>query len=425
MIHTKATKVAAVGLAAALLLSGCGRDAENEESADPAAAISSGPATGELSMWAQGAEAELLPALLEDFEAENPDVTVNVTAIPWDAAHNKYQTAIAGESTPDIAQMGTTWMSDFSYAFDPTPQEIETGGFFPSAVGTTEIEGINYGVPWYVDTRVVYYRSDLAEQARYSDFPSNWDDFKAFTKAMQTEAGAEYGIRLPTGTADSFQSMMPFAWSNGVELLSDDGSEWTIDTPEMIEAMEYYQGFFTEGIADENANTAAGAMESDFVNGTTPVVIEGPFFLGQLEQAGGADFADKFKVATLPTKESATSFIGGANMAVFKDTDNRDAAWKLVQWLSQPEVQLKWYEASGVLPAQQSSWQDPSLSGDENLAVFGEQLDDTMAPPAVNTWTKVSAAGDSELEQIVKAGKDPATAIKELQAEAESIGTGN
>ena len=56
--------------------------------------------------------------------------------------------------------------------------------------------------------------------------------------------------------------------------------------------------------------------------------------------------------------------------------------------------------------------------------MFGEQLKDTNFPPTISTWTQVSAAADTQLEQIVKAGKDPAAAMKDLQAAADSIGTG-
>ncbi len=85
--------------------------------------------------------------------------------------------------------------------------------------------------------------------------------------------------------------------------------------------------------------------------------------------------------------------------------------------------QVKWYKATGDLPAVQSAWEDPSLSGDPKLAVFGEQLKDTNSPPPVTTWTQVSAAADTQVEQIVKAGKDPAQALQELQSTAESLGT--
>lgn len=424
MIRANVQKVVAVGLTAMLLLAGCGRADSGAGASSASEPIASGPATGTLTVWAQGAEGEALPALLKDFEAENPGVKVNVTAIPWGAALSKYQTAIAGGTTPDIAQMGTTWMGDFSNSFEATPKEVDVSTYFPSSVKSTEVQGVGYGVPWYVDTRVVYYRSDLAQKAGYNKTPETWDDFKDLAKALQSKAGAPYGVQLATGGADSYQATLPFQWSNGASLMNADGTKWTLDTPEALEALKYYASFFDEGIAAKTLPTGTTA-ESAFVDGSAPMMISGPWDVGQLNEAGGKDFASKYKVALMPKQKSSTSFIGGSNLVVFKKSKNRDAAWKLVQWLAKPEVQLKWYKATGDLPSQQSAWTDPTLAGDEKLSIFGEQLKDTKNPPTVTTWTQVSAAADSEIEKIVKAGKDPAEALKSLQATADSIGTGN
>ncbi|MGO4247912.1 sugar ABC transporter substrate-binding protein [Paenarthrobacter sp. RAF54_2] len=417
-------KIAVLGLVAGLLLTGCGRDNQASNGTETGKAIASGAATGTINLWAQGGEAKLLPELMKDFEAENPGVKVNVTAIPWDAAHNKYQTAIAGGTTPDLAQMGTTWMTDFSDAFDPKPAELDTSGFFPSSVKSTEVSGATLGVPWYVDTRVLYYRKDLAAQAGYPEFPKTWDGLTAMAKALKSQDGVKYPLQLPVSGADSFQSMLPFLWSNGAQFISGDNSKWTFDTPEVVDALKYYQSFFTDELANKNPATGAGAGEAAFVNGEAPVLILGPSGLAQLNTAGGPGFEDKYMVAPFPKKVSGTSFIGGSDMVVFKDAKNRDGAWKLAQWLAKPEVQIKWYKLSGSLPALQSAWKDPALADDKKLAVFGEQLKDTNFPPTISTWTQVSAAADTQLEQIVKAGKDPAAAMKDLQAAADSIGTG-
>jgi multiple sugar transport system substrate-binding protein len=426
MLSHKARKVAVLGVAAALLMTGCGRDAGAPAGAAASAPpIASGKATGTITVWAQAEEGAALPQLAKDFEAANPGVKVNVTAVPWDAAHNKYQTAIAGGTTPDVAQMGTTWMSDFSDAFEPVPSEVDTSGIFPGALKTTEVAGTHVGVPWYVDTRVVYYRTDLAAKAGHDTFPTTWDGFKSLAKDLQTKAGAKFGVRLPVGEGDSFQSMLPFPWSNGAQLVNEDSTKWTLDTPEMVDALKYYNSFFEEGIADKTPATGAGAGEAAFVNGTVPMLIAGPNAIGQLEKAGGPGFADKFSVGMIPKEKSATSFVGGSDLVVFKKSQNRDTAWKFIQYLSQPEVQTKWYKLTGDLPAKQASWTDASLSGDAKLAVFGEQLKTTNSPPAVTTWTQVGAAADTQLEQIIRAGKDPAVAMKELQSMADSAGTGH
>ncbi|WP_205855639.1 extracellular solute-binding protein, partial [Phytoactinopolyspora endophytica] len=298
MVRRTAISAAMVSL---LILTGCGRSDDDAEQQD-AENLSSGPATGTIDVWAQGTEGEALPEFIEEFEAENPDVTVNVTAVPWDSAQNKYQTAIAGGTTPDIGMLGTDWMPTFGNALLPTPDELDTSGMFPASVESTNLDGSHYGVPWYVETRVVFYRTDMMEEAGFDTFPTDWDGFKELARAMQENAGAEYGVTLPSGGWNSFLGLLPFAWSNGAEIMNSDQSEWTLDTPETVEALEYISGFFEEGIADNTPDDSAGAAAAAFVDGSVPMMITGPWEIGQLTEAGGEGFADKFAVAPVPAQ---------------------------------------------------------------------------------------------------------------------------
>src|SRR3546814_10941429 len=98
-----------------------------------------------------------------------------------------------------------------------------------------------------------------------------------------------------------------------------------------------------------------------------------------------------FAVAMGPDYVSRTSFTGGGNLAVFEDTESRDASWKFVRWLSQPETQIQWYEISTDLPSVQAAFDDPVFADDPYLSVFAEQLEDSKAPPAIPTWAQVSS----------------------------------
>ncbi|WP_412749823.1 sugar ABC transporter substrate-binding protein [Krasilnikovia sp. M28-CT-15] len=409
-------------LSSALCVAACGRSTQADDTA-ATDAVGAGPATGTITMWAQGAEAERLPALLKAFQAANPDVKVNVTPIPWSAAHNKYQTAIAGGTTPDIGQLGTTWMGEFgaANALAPVPSDLNTGEFYPGSTKSAQVRGATLGVPWYVDTPVLYYRTDLAAKAGYQQPPATWAEFKDMAKALQAKAGAKYGVAL--GPKD-FQGFLPFAWSNGASLTSADGSKWTLDEPAMVEAVRFYQSFFTEGIADPTPSTDAGAYEAAFVNGSVPMFLGGPFEVGQLNKAGGPGFADRYATAVVPKARTATSFVGGSNLVVFKRSANAGAAWKLIQFLSAPKTQVAWYRMTGDLPSVQAAWNDPALSADPKLAVFGRQLQDVNAPPATPEWTEVQAAGDAQLERVTVAGADAAQAMRALQAGVASVGTG-
>ena len=109
--------------------------------------------------------------------------------------------------------------------------------------------GTSYGVPWYVETRALYYRTDLAEKAGWSEPPATWDELHQFASDLQTKGGAEHGLQLQAGNTGAWQTMMPFAWSAGAELTDADGAEYTIDSPEMVEGLEYYASFFEEGLS--------------------------------------------------------------------------------------------------------------------------------------------------------------------------------
>ncbi len=424
MRRTSAIAVATL-TAAALTLSACGRDSGGGAATETGKDIGAGKATGTITVWAMGAEGQNLPTLAKDFEAANPGAKVNVTAIPWDAAHDKFTTAIAAGKTPDAAMVGTTWMGEFAGldALDPTPSSIDASQFFEGAQNTTKVGDTSYGIPWYVETRLVYYRTDLAKKAGFTEAPKTWEELKAMAKGMQDKAGAKWGIGLQAGGTGSWQSVMPFAWSNGADLTKDGGKAYNFDTPEIKEAVEYYQSYFNEGISDKAA-PATPTTEPDFASGKVPMFISGPWMMSAVEKVGGAGFKDKYDVAPMPVKKTSSSFVGGSDFVVFKDSKERDTAWKFVQFLADPKTQAKWYQQSTDLPSVQSAWEDPSISADKKLAAFGEQLKTAQAPPSFATWEQVVAQFDTELEKVTKQGADPGAALKAVQAQAESIGTG-
>lgn len=420
-----ATALAVVAVTS-LVLTSCGRDDDGGGGEAQGSAIDEGAATGTIEVWAMGTEGDELQAFSADFEKANPDAEVKVTAIPWDAAHNKIANAIASGETPDVSLIGTTWMGEFAAAggLMPTPEGlVEEADFFPGAWGSTEVGGTSYGVPWYVETRALYYRKDMAQKAGWSEAPQTWDELHQFATDMKEKGGAEYGLSLQPGQTGSWQTVLPFAWSNGAAVTNEDGTEYTIDSPEMVEALDYYTSYFDEGLSPARM-LDPGELESGFADGSYGAFISGPWHTGLVEEAGLT--TDEYAVAPLPGKDSGpgTSFVGGGDLAVFSDSDNSDAAWKYIQWLSEPETQQGFYDTVGDLPAVQAAWDTGELAEDPQLQVFGKQLETTEAPPAVPTWEQVAATIDTLVEQASKGAAEPEDAVKEMQSKASSIGTG-
>jgi multiple sugar transport system substrate-binding protein len=412
-----ARRAMGVALPLVLVLAACGTNDEGGQTSAPA----EGPAGGELTVWAMGAEGEALGVLAEEFMADNPDVTVNVTPIAWDVAHDRLITAIAGNQTPDVTQLGSTWAGEFAEtgALDPVPENFDAGAFFEGIWDTNVVDDTAYGVPWYVETRLLYYRTDLAEAAGITEPPADWDELKQMARALQ-EGGAPQGIQLTTGTG-SWQVLLPFVWSNGGQVASEDGT-FALDSPEVVEAIEYYDSFFEEGLAEPQPE--GFDVTPAFVQGTVPMFFSGPWHMALIEEAGGAEFEGKWAIAPMPQRESGTSFVGGSNLAVFADSDNRDTAWQFVEFLTQPEIQARWFAEVGALPAVQDAWEDEALSSDERLSVFGQQLQDAQSPPSIPTWEEVASAIDDQLEQVTVGDTAPEQAAQDMQAAAEAIGTG-
>jgi len=411
---------------ASLALTACGREEGGAGGEAQSKEISSGEATGTIDVWAMGTEGEVLQDFSAAFEEANPEATVNVTAVPWESAHDKLSGAIASGETPDVSLIGTTWMGEFAEAggLMPTPEGlVDESEFFPGAWESTEVGGTSYGVPWYVETRVLYYRSDLAQKAGWDEAPQTWDDLKTFAQDLESKAGAEYGLNLQPGQTGSWQTVMPFAWSNGASLVNEDGTEYTIDSPEMAEALDYYTSYFDEGLSPTRL-LDPGELESGFAEGSFGAFISGPWHAGLVEDAGVTQ--EQYAVAPLPGPDGApgSSFVGGGDLAVFQDSDNADSAWKYVKWLTEPETQQAFYDEVGDLPAVQSAWESGELAEDPQLQVFGQQLENAVSPPAVPTWEQVAGAIDSIVEQASKGDLPADEAVTQMQSEASSIGTG-
>ena len=375
---------------------------------------------GGIEVWAMGTEGEQLGTLADVFMEEFPDVSVEVTAIPWDAAHDRIVTAIAGGDVPDVSMVGTTWMGEFATlgGLEPTPDTVDPSAFFEGAWGTTVVDGTSYAVPWYVETRLIYYRTDLAEEGGFNQAPATWDELTQLAEALQA-GGAEWGISLQPGGQGSWQTFMPFFWQAGGEI-ADEENNFTLDGEACVSALAFYDSSFENGLAQPSVSDVP--PEGQFADGAVGAFISGPWMIGLVTDAG-AD-PETWALAHQPIETAGTSFVGGSNIAVLEQSDNKDAAWAFIEFLSRPETQVTWFETVNDLPAVQASWDDEVLASDPMLTAFGEQLDDAKAPPAFATWEEVASAIDSQIEQVTQGDTSPEDACAAMQEEAESIGTG-
>ncbi|WP_158245260.1 sugar ABC transporter substrate-binding protein [Petrotoga sp. 9PWA.NaAc.5.4] len=374
-----------------------------------------------ITVWAMGEEAKSLDQLAKLFMEEYPEYEVNIQAIPWANAYDKILTGIAGRQVPDVAQMGTTWMAPFGSmgAFeDLTPyiqksEIVKPENFFEGAWQTGTVSGKQLGIPWYVDTRALYYRTDLLAEVGYDHAPQNWDEL--YDAAKKLAEKGKYGITLYQ-PQDNYQVLMPFVWQNGGDIIDSNGKV-IVDQPEFVEAFEYYTRFFTEKLAPIGGG---GNLFQDFASGNTPMFFSGPWMVtmirDQVPQIEG-----KWNVALMPQKKTRTSFMGGSDLVIFRDSKNKEGAWKFIEFLSRPDIQVKWYQIVSALPSVQAAWDDPILQQDPMIAIFGEQLNDAKAPVNIPQFQEISVSMDRRVEEAIYARKTAEQAAKDLKKDIEKI----
>jgi multiple sugar transport system substrate-binding protein len=377
-----------------------------------------------LTIWGMGVEGEKLKEIVAKFKEENPDIELSIQPIPWGQAHEKLITAVAGGLAPDISQFGTTWIPEFVslQALEPlddfikNSQTVVADKYFKGSWDTGVIDGVSYGIPWYVDTRVLFYRKDLLAEVGYSQPPRTWDQLKdAARKLVQKNAKGEVtraGILLPPMDA---KTLLMFAWSNNGDVLAADG-QVTIDSPENVEALTYYASFFREGLSPISSEGGT-ELYNNFKNGYAPMFIGGPWMIKDI-LTYAPELESQVAVAVMPMKKTATSFVGGSDWCILKDSKNKEAAWKFIEYMSRPEIQVQWYQLTTDLPTRTDAWEDKYFSGKPLVKVFGQQLFDTKTPPRIQQWEEIESLISREMEQAVM-GKN--TPQKTLAAMAEKI----
>ena len=393
----------------------------------------SGPGGGEvIRFWGMGREGEVIKDLMPEFERRHPGVRVVVQQIPWTAAHEKLLTGYVGGATPDLAQLGNTWIPEFAAigALQPLEERIARsrvlapGDYFEGIWKTNLFEGVTYGVPWYVDTRVLFYRRDLLAAVGYPEAPRTWDAWRdSMRRIRESSGGARYAILLPT---NEWEQLVIFGVQKGSGLLRDRDTRGAFAEPLFRSAAEWYVGLFRDGLAPVVSYTQLGNPYQEFARGYIAMWITGPWNLGNFRQRLPPEFQERWMTAPLPSPDAASgwpgpSLAGGSSLALFRGSKHQDAAWRLVEFLSEPAVQTRFYGLSGDLPARTASWDDPSLLKDAKAKAFRVQLSRVAPMPRVPEWEQIAQRVPELMEAPIRGKLDVSGALAALDGDVDRI----
>ena len=375
-----------------------------------------------------GREGEVVAELIPEFERLHPNIRVELQQIPWSAAHEKLLTAFAGRVTPDIAQLGSSWVPELVALgalepLDPTlaaSSSVPADDFFAGIWGGNVINGRTWGVPWYADTRILFYRSDLLRAAGFSKVPDNWSDWvRAMRAIKQRGAQRDYAIFLPI---NEYEPLLALGLQQPEPLLRGGGRYGNFESPGFVRASQFYFGLFDQGLAPRATNTEISNLHDEFAKGHFAFVITGPWNIGEFKRRMPAERQGDWMTAPLPGPTGpGVSIAGGSSLAIFARSKRKAAAWKLIQYLSRPEVQVHFFELTGDLPPRRSAWRAPLLANDRFAKAFQEQLERTEAPPAVPEWERIGQQLRIVSERAVAGQITPAQFRATLNADTDAM----
>jgi multiple sugar transport system substrate-binding protein len=384
-----------------------------------------------LRFWGLGREGEVVAQLLPRFERDHPGIRVEVQQIPWTAAHEKILTAFVGRSTPDVAQLGNTWVPELHSLDALVPLDglqaasavVKEDDYFPGIWDTNVLDGALFGVPWYVDTRVLFYRRDLLARAGYPDPPRTWDAWRAAMRAVQAKTGARFGVLLPT---DEWAQVTIFALQKGSPILRDGGRYGDFHDPRFKDAFAFYVGMFRDGMAPAQNNAQIGNLYQQFAEGFFATYVTGPWNLGEFRRRLPQDEIPNWATAPLPAPDAASvypgvSIAGGSSLVVFRASSHPEAAFALVEYLSRPETQSEFYRLTGDLPARMSAWNDPALASDDRAAAFRVQLARVVPCPKVPEWEQIATKIAAHAERAASGVTTVDRALDDLQFDVDRI----
>lgn len=381
-----------------------------------------------LKMWAIGREAEVVPALIADFERAHPGIRVDVQALPMTAAHEKLLTAFAGEALPDIGQIGNTWLPELATLGALQPLQslvdassvIQQSDYFPGIWATNVIDDQLYGVPWYIDTRLLFYRKDLLAQAGFAEPPRTWDEWKRALAAIKKNAGAKkYAILLPI---NEYEPLLNLAIQEPDPLLRDNDTRGNFQSAGFRRAFTFYTDMFRENLAPPMSATQISNVWDEFANGFYVFYISGPWSIGNFQLRLPERLKDDWGTAPLPGPDGPGAAVGGgSSLVLFKQSPHPREVWQLIEFLSEPAQQLRFHELCGDLPPSRSAWNDATLANDPYAKAFRDQLDRVKPAPMVPEWERIAQELRLAAERAIRGGESTDKVLLQLDERTDRI----
>lgn len=358
----------------------------------------------------------LWEGVIEDFEAANDGIDVNLQVESWENLESVLQTKVQAGEAPDIYNGGA--FSAFAdegllYPADEVASEATISDFQESFAANEALDGTQYGLPLIASARALFYNKDLFEAAGVQAAPTTWDELYDAAKKISATGTPGYGMPLGSEEAQG-ESLIWFAGNGGGY---GDETTITVNTPENIEAAEFMKKMITDGVTQPDPGaTQRTPMINVFAQGQIGMVYALPQTVGQIEESN-PDL--NYAVANVPTNTGEPATLGVADrlMAFKNDGDKAEAITKFMDFFFAEDQYVDWVQTEGFLPTTKSG--SEAMGSDETLKPFLEMLPSANFYPTTNpAWNATDGAFKSLMGQLED--QDAAEVLGQIQSKADA-----
>lgn len=417
----KAVSLLLTGIMLGTLLTGCsgGNDAQDAsdtgnagtesgtESEAPEEEEKSDGGVVEVTFWDQNADAtrtEIYNKLIADFEADNPDIKINMVPVPADQAKSKYDVAIQSNTAPDCGGVNQSWITDFlmqdalvaldDYIADWDGKD-DTLEEYDKSVREMSSDGQMYGLPFTVTLPAIWYNTELLD-ATGMEVPETWDEvFEAAGKMTDKDKGT-YGFSIRGGAGSSQQVEQMMYMYSGIEDMFDEDGKSTANDPAHVEFLEKFASIYNKYTAESDVTNGYTEMVSAFDSGSAGMIFHNLGSYGQHRDTLGEG---KFGGIVSVTAENGAKAIingGAVNLCVFKDSKHPEEAFRFISYLVGHEACSYMNEQIGQIPCNKEALNDPWI---QDATPIKEAADALLDPETTVTTLPFDISGFYDLHE--------------------------
>ncbi len=369
--------------------------------------------------------------VIKDFESAYPWITVNYEAVDWDTLHEKFTVQVSSGDSPDVATLDMTWIPTFASngllmnLSDVSRGQMNgtqiTDQYTAGGIDAMTFDDNIVTMLFDFDVYALYYRTDIFKQ-KGIDVPTTWDEWKSAADQLAEDTDGD-------GKCDQYCLEVDdetFHWSqllyqNGGSILNSDNTQAAFNSPEGVEAVEFYKSF-----VDDGSGILWGASQGDRQNGIKDgrigMFTDGPYYMG-IMKSGAPEMAGKWGVAPTPYSAEPGSYLGGTGLSIPVNAEHPQEAWDFISFMLRPENATKIFTIAGAAPGLTAALEskavdkpDPFFSDQNTLPLFLDATSTATHFPYVAPWDEIQSTIDNGLASAFLEKQSPQEALDDAAA---------